>query len=82
MSISDKKQDQNPQPPAWIECLSCGFRPGVSQHRRDHRPMFPVIDESGSYTVCGLCVISLLARVGDENATLLLNTSVVGVMLR
>lgn len=72
MSIINQPTQDQTKPPA---CLACGYQPATSQHRRDDRPMFPIIDEHGSHKLCGLCTIRVLARCGSDGVALLLTGS-------
>jgi hypothetical protein len=45
-------------------CSCCGFEPHPDLPRAASRPLINVVDEFGTATVCGLCSIGLLSRLG------------------
>jgi hypothetical protein len=47
-------------------CSSCGFEPHPDLPRAATRPLISVVDEFGASTVCGLCAVGLLARLGGS----------------
>lgn len=47
-------------------CSMCGFRASPQTPRPDGRVLISLVDEIGTSLVCGLCVITLLPRLGGE----------------
>lgn len=47
-------------------CSHCGVRAVPDAPRRDRVVLITVVSELGSSAVCGLCVITLLPRLGSD----------------